>query len=192
MARREPILAERRMKMESIVKFKELKEREVRAMQLLKLLKETKGILTKEECENIMLQIEPGTEVDEINIIRDAKEFAEIITLREDIFKHSWAGNKEYTENGKILFGSDISFGRDYSYKNSFNGDITEDVQEKEDPDFNINEKYVILKEITDRSNYNNDYRDYFTRNVYVYYPEEEPYKVDPEVKYILDNFIGL
>jgi hypothetical protein len=62
MARREPIPAERRMKVESIVKFKELKEREVRAMQLLKLLKETKGTLTKEECENIMLQIEPGTE----------------------------------------------------------------------------------------------------------------------------------
>jgi hypothetical protein len=171
--------------------FKELKDREEAAMLLLKLIKKTEGLLSKEECLNIVQQLK-NVEIDDIKVIRDAKAFAKIITIEQDIFEHSWAGRKEYIESGQVLIGNNINFGKDRSYIYSFNGDIKEDVQEKEDPDFNINEKYVILKEITDRSNYNNDYRDYFTRNVYVYYPEEEPYKVDPEVKYILDNFIGL
>jgi hypothetical protein len=172
--------------------FKELKDSEEAAMLLLKLIKKTEGILTKEECLKIVQQLK-NVEINDIKVIRDAKAFAQVITLEEDIFEHSWAGRKEYIESGQVLIGNiNINFGKDRSYVYSFNGDIKEDTQEKEDPDFSVNEKYVVMIETTSRSDYNNNYYNYYDRNIYVYYPEEEPYKVDPEVKYILDNFIGL
>jgi hypothetical protein len=170
-------------------RFKELKEGEVKGMLLLRLIKETKGILTKKECENIIQQLKT-VEINDIKVIRDAKEFAQVITLGIEVLEHSWAGRKEHIESGQVLIGEpNIHFGKDRSYVYSFNGDIKEDTQEKEDPDFSVNEKYVVVLETINKSDYNNDYYDYLDRNIYVYYPEEEPYKIDPEVKYILDNF---
>lgn len=162
-------------------------------MLLLKLIKKTEGILSKEECENIlqMLKTVEIKEINDIKVIRNAKAFAQVITLEEHLFEHSWAGREEYIENGQVLIGNgNINFGKDYSYIYSFNGDIKDDIQEKEEPNFDIDEKYVVMIETTSRSDYNNNYYNYYDRNIYVYYPEEEPYKVDPEVKYILDNFI--
>jgi len=154
--------------------FKELKLKEEKAMLLLRLIKKTEGILSKEQCLNIVQQLK-NVEINDIKVIRDAKEFAQVITLEEDILKHSWAGRKEYIESGQVLIGEpNIHFGKDRSYVYSFNGDIKEDTQEKEDPDFDIDEKYVVMIETTSRSDYNNNYYDYYDRNIYVYYPEED------------------
>ena len=167
--------------------FKQISEREKRAILLGVIASKTNGKLSKDELENIVSKLDVKIQY-HIKILTDAKEFSKILTLKNSTDKHSWAGHTKDLSSGEVLLGV-VLFGEDYWCTYSDNGNQTECNERKSAPDFNINDKIVVRIEEYNFSNFNNNYYENWKNSIFIYLPGETPYEVDKEVQYILDNF---
>ncbi|WP_031368483.1 hypothetical protein [Clostridium botulinum] len=160
-----------------------LKTQEDKAKLVLKLIKLTNGQLTKEEIEKIVNNIEIKSNFN-INIIRNAEEFAKELTLRdyEDDWRYEderWCNvflvNKKEIHKETIIDDGNFQFGLD-------------GMEKYERPNFNINKKYGVLKVLYTGNTYTNinDEEEY---TLIIYIPNNNPYKIDDSIQYVLKNF---
>lgn len=168
--------------------FRKLDELEKKAILLGVIAKRTEGKLSKVELETIVNNIDVSKQYT-IQVISDIKQFANLITLSNHKFQHSWAGGEENITTGQILLGEGLEFGENYSYSYSENGDQTEDSQEYKAPDFKVCRKYVVYINEYSFSNFNNNNYENDRDSIVIYIPENQSFKIDPVVRFILDNF---
>ena len=167
--------------------YNKLVKREDKAKLLAKLVKYTNGCLSKKQLEKIVNDKDTNAHA-YIKVLKDAKEFAEEMTLKDNKMEHSWAGEEYTKEEAKCIIGC-IEFGYDYSYLYSNNGNTEQDDYETKEPQFDIYKMCVVVKSRHDFSNYNNNYYDDYKDTIIVYIPDENPYKVEESIQYILDNY---
>ncbi|MCK9309831.1 MAG: hypothetical protein M0P99_06135 [Candidatus Cloacimonetes bacterium] len=165
--------------------FKSMSEKTKRAILMGVIIKKTEGKLSKEELEEIISKINIGVQYS-INVFTNAVEFSKVITLKN--IKDSWAGYTENVSTGHILLGN-VVFGEDYRYSYNDNDTQTNYTVQESFPDFNIYEKIVVTIEEHNFSNFNGNYYDTWKNSIFIYLPEDVPYKISPEVQYIIDDF---
>ena len=154
-------------------KFRELSEIEKKAILYGVIAKRTEGKLPKETITQIVNKLNIGIQY-KIKIVFDAKEFAKLITLKKDIFEHSWAGSYGTKQMGHCLFG-EVEFGINSSYEYSLNGNKTYSEEKKEEPNFDITQVHCVIieEENWDQFNNNNEYNIFYTLVIYI--PDSEP-----------------
>jgi len=167
--------------------FKSMSEKMKRAVLMGVIIKRTDGKLSREELEEIISKVNIGVQYS-VNVFTNAMEFAKVITLKNIKDEHSWAGYTEDVSVGHILLGN-VIFGEDYRYTYNDNGTQTNYTVQESFPDFNIHEKIVVAIEEHNFSNFNDNHYDTWKDSIFIYIPEDVPYKISPEVQYILDNF---
>ncbi len=167
--------------------YNKIAKKEDKAKLIVKLLKYTYGKLNKKQLETIANNRNTKS-TDYIKVITDAKEFAKEITLISDIMEHSWAGEQWKKEEAINIFGQ-CSFGEDYYYQYSNNGNDEIPKERKSEPLFNVEDTICVGKHINEFSNYNNNYYDEDKYLIIIYLGVKNAYKIDPEIQYILDNF---
>lgn len=162
--------------------YKELADKEKRAKLLGILASKTDGRLSKEQLEIIANKINIDLKFT-IIVIKDAKEMAEISKL-----KHEGENYKEidisngYKETCMQQLLGDIKFG----VKDNYIMGIEEIIREEES-DFNVNDDIVFTKKKTSWDDENKYIRD--TNELIIYLPNNEPYRMDKNIRYIIDNF---
>ncbi len=110
-----------------------------------------------------------------IEVVIDWKEFQNMLTLTDDEFSHSWAGERSVKEEGRLLLtdGSpeDFLFGLDYSRQYSENGDYRSPNTEYQLPRFEIDKRHVVQlsKEVHDH--FNGNHIDSVVNSVVFYLP---------------------
>ncbi len=167
--------------------FKSMNDRMKRAILMGVIIKRTEGKLSKEELEEIISKLNIGVQYS-IDVFTDAKEFAKVVTLKNIKSEHSWAGCTEDVSCGHIILGN-VIFGQNYQYSYNDNGNQTQYNEQESSPDFDMNEKIVVYIEEHNFSNYNNDHYDSWRNDIFIYLPKDVPYKISPEIQYIIDNF---
>lgn len=123
-----------------------------------------------------------------IDVLSDAREFARLVTLTNNEMKHSWAGKEYYKQEGKVLLGN-VQFGEEYSYEYFDNGNSTGEDKRYNHPSFKLNQVAAVMIQGHDFSDYNGDYKDERDYNLVIYIPNEAPFKLDPQIKAIIDAF---
>lgn len=167
--------------------YKKIAKREDKARLIEKIVKYTNGELTKKQIEKI-INYKDSESSDFVIFTKDAKEFAKKITCIDHEMEHSWAGTEFTYEECKIIFGS-CEFGKDYQYSYSDNGNITNENDYIEEPNFNIDDTICVYKRHHYKNTYDNRYNDETIYSIVIYKGNKDAYKVDPEIQYILDNF---
>lgn len=120
-----------------------------------------------------------------VKVIRNAEEATERLTLTNHETAHSWAGGDGDQEEGEVVFGQ-VEFGEDYSYEFFDNGNSCGPEEYVTDPEFNLNEPYIVIIKRHDWRSWENDgcnYDDYST-TIVVYSPE----KIYDEVEYAAEK----
>lgn len=168
--------------------FRKLTEIEKKAILCGVIVKKTEGKVSKEDITNIVNSLDINCQYT-IKVVTDAKEFAKEITLCQHGFSHSWAGSRGINQEGVCILG-DVEFGIDRYWEYSNNGRMTEDIKKRE-PNFDVNKIAVVLITENDWDNYNNpcNKHDDWTHTLCFYIPENEPYKIDDNIKALIDAF---
>jgi len=167
--------------------FKSMTEKTKRAILMGVIIKRTDGKLLKEELEEIISKVNIGVQYS-INVFTNAVEFSKVITLKNIKDEHSWVGYTENVSTGHILLGN-VVFGDNSQYSYNDNGTQTNYTVQESFPDFNIHEKIVVAIEEHHFSNFNGNHYDTWRNSIFIYIPEDTPYKISSEIQYILDNF---
>lgn len=170
-------------------KFRKLAEIEKKAILCGVIAKRTEGKVSKEDITNIVNSLDINYQYT-IKVVTDAKEFALVTTLRQHGFSHSWAGSKGTKQEGVCLLGN-IEFGFDRYWEYSDNGRMTEPDIKKIKPNFDIDKIAVVLITENDWDNYNNPHNEHdnWTYTLCFYVPESEPYKIDNNIKALIEAF---
>lgn len=109
----------------------------------------------------------------QIEVIRDVEQAAKRLRLEDCLNAHSWAGDEGTKEEAQVVFGQ-VTFGENYSYEYSNNGN-SDGVNEYEtDAEFDINKPFCVFIETHDWRNWERDGCNYdreFT-TIVIYTPE--------------------
>lgn len=79
-----------------------------------------------------------------IEVIRDAEKAAERLCLTNQSNLHSWAGGEGDKETGRIVCG-ELTFGEEYSYEYSDNGNSQGENESHKDPEFDLSEPFIVI-----------------------------------------------
>jgi hypothetical protein len=113
----------------------------------------------------------------------DPKEFVSEIVLINDGMAHSWAGGTSNKDTATLLYGNkdNFKFGERYHYEYYDNGNQTCDENRLDEPDFKIDETYVVLIKNNDYSDYNNNHYDNTSYKCIAYVGDESCYNFEHE-----------
>ena len=129
--------------------------------------------LTQKECAHIAKYIVSQEISPEVEEIADPDEFAEKITLKNDLSAHSWAGDSGEKETGTILVG-DLEWGEDYSLYDMHDGNgdpYSEDSLTR--PNFEITKKSVVHIHNRTFDYFNGSNQEENTDHIVIYNPTE-------------------
>ncbi len=168
-------------------KFRKLSEIEKKAILCGVIAKKTKGKISKEDITYIVNSLDINYQYT-IKVITDAKEFARRITLYQHGFNHS-RGSEGIRQDGVCILGN-VKFGLDRNWKYSDNGRVTERDVQKIEPDFDVTKTAVVLLTENDWDSFDNSCSERHGWTVlYFYIPESEPYKLDDNIKALIEAF---
>lgn len=167
--------------------YKKIAKREDKAKLISKIIKFTNGELNKKQIEKIVNYKDTESK-DYIKFTKDAKEFAKEITLIDHEDEHSWAGEEYTKEKAEVIFGT-CTFGEDFQYSYSDNGNIINENEYIEEPDFNIEDTICVYKRNHYKNTYDDRYDEEYKYSIIIYAGNPVAYKIDSEIQYILDNF---
>lgn len=169
--------------------FRKLSEIEKKAILCAVIAKKTKGKVSKENITNIVNSLNINRQYT-IKVFSDAKEFAKEITLYQHGFSHSWAGSEGIKQEGVCLFGN-VEFGINRYWEYSNNGRMTQPDIQNLDPNFEINKTAVVLITENDWDNYDNSCNEHddWAYTLCFYIPENEPYKINDNIKALIEAF---
>jgi DNA polymerase sigma len=124
----------------------------------------------------------------EISVFTNAKKFGDFATENNNTFTHSWAGGDGHTEINTVIVGS-LEVGEESCHSYSQNGQFEIPSEIHKMPEFDIDDKIIIIKEIHKWDEYNNpiDPYNFFKYEIGVYLGGE--YMFDPEIKEIIEKF---
>ena len=169
--------------------FRKLSEIEKKAILCAVIAKKTEGKVSKEDITNIVNSLDINCQYT-IKVVTDAKEFAKEITLYQHGFSHSWAGS-EYTKQEGVCILGNVEFGVNLYWEYSDNGRMTQPDIQNIDPNFEINKTAVVLITENYWDNYNNSCNEHddWTYTLCFYIPENEPYKINDNIKALIEAF---
>lgn len=122
-----------------------------------------------------------------IEVIQDAKEFAEKATVISDAMEHSWAGSTKIKNTINVVYGEMKPAIKD-SYCYYDNGNLTDNENESSEAIFNVNNDIIVFKEKHYFNNFNNNYENSYKYSLLLYLNGE--YKISPELQKIIETFI--
>lgn len=102
-----------------------------------------------------------------IEVTRDAEAAAERLRLKDEYSGHSCGDSDGTTETAMVIFG-DVTFGKNYRYEYSNNGNMEEPEESIIDGDFNMNEPFAIVVDCRGSRNYDRSFS-----TVVIYSPEK-------------------
>lgn len=158
--------------MEKIKSYRELKEKENRA-KLFGVIKGKVDFLSDEEIKKVVEKIDTNKKYKIIVVKEDFDELVGYLVYTQyNGFRHSWAGEQYFrTEQLNILIGEDAvkKIGNSNYYQYFNNGNIENEVDEFEDPEFDVDRNIVVEIITIHYSDYNNNYYNY-QENLLVFY----------------------
>lgn len=167
-------------------KFRKLSEIEKKAILCGVIAKKTKGKISKEDITYVVNSLDLNYQYT-IKVITEAKEFARRVTLYQHGFTHP-RGSEGVRQDGVCILGN-VKFGLDRNWKHS-DGRVTERDVQKIQPDFDVTKTAVVLLTENDWDSFDNSCSERRGWTIlYFYIPENEPYKLDDNIKALIEAF---